>query len=123
MRTLLSTVLVAVALLAASPAMAVVCTITEARVLPSDPAGKVLELISTSATTQMIDFTTDEDAATPLLDTTTHIRIACNGRAHFEIGTAPSATADNMMIPAAGVEYFFVPAGTARLIAFYDGTS
>jgi hypothetical protein len=69
---------------------------------------------------QAITFNTATQSAA--LNTATKIvRLATDTQCYIEVGSNPTATANSMLLPASGVEYFGVTAGDK--ISVYDGTS
>ena len=49
------------------------------------------------------------------------VRVATDTQCYIAVGSAPTATASSMLLPAFGVEYFGVTAGDK--ISVYDGTT
>lgn len=73
-----------------------------------------------SITTQAISFTSAESSAA-FNDSTRIVRLVSDTQCYIVFGAAPTATANSMLLPALGVEYFGVNPGDK--ISVYDGTT
>lgn len=117
-------ILVAIALLCfAAPSWAATCKISEYRRQPNDEGGQVTPVATEPGVTdQTVTYTAS--AASAAFNNSTHfVRIVCDAKAHFQFGTAPTATANDPYLPADSPEYFGVLPGGAMKVAFYDGST
>lgn len=73
-----------------------------------------------SIATQAITFTSAESSA-EFNDSTRIVRIVSDAQCYVAFGASPTATANSMLMPAFGVEYFGVNPGDK--ISVYDGTT
>ena len=73
-----------------------------------------------SITTQAIPFTSATSSAA-FNDSTRLVRVASDTQCYIVFGAAPTATANSMLFPSHGVEYFGVNPGDK--ISVYDGTT
>ncbi len=72
--------------------------------------------------TQTVTYTTSA-ASAAFNSETRFIRIIADAKAHFVVGTAPTADADDPYVPSDAAEYFGVIKGGSFKIALYDGSS
>jgi hypothetical protein len=67
--------------------------------------------------------TSTQSAAFGLNPRIKFIRVICDAKAHFVVGTNPTATANSPYVAADVAEYFGLALGGTWKIAFYDGSS
>ncbi len=97
------------------------CKISEYANLAKDAAGKtVMAAREPAIATQTVTYTSSTASAAFNAETEI-IRVIADAKAHFVVGAAPSADADDPYVPADTVEYFGVQSGDK--IALYDGTT
>ena len=90
--------------------------------LRTDSDGRIVPVADYSkiVATQTVTFTTATDSAAFSAGTQI-IRVIADAKAHYAIGSAPTATANSSYLAADTSEYFGVKAG--HKISSYDGTS
>ena len=107
--------------LLAWPAFGATCKINEYAELMVDASGRTVMVAKEPAiATQEVTYTTTV-ASSAFNAATKFVRIVCDAKAHFEFGSAPTATASDSYYPADTPEYKGVDAGDK--VAFYDGSS
>ena len=98
------------------------CYITEFAELAADELGNELQLANLSDATAEQNVTYTTSAASAAMNASTrYVRIICDAKAHFAVGSSPTATSSNTYVTADTAEYFAINPG--EQIAFYDGTS
>lgn len=113
--------LIALALLVATPSWAATCKISEYERLVVDEAGRIVPVaLEPAVTTQNVSYTSST-ASAALNAETRFVRIVCDAKAHFVFGAAPTATATAPFLAADSPEYFGVARGSSLKVAFYDG--
>ena len=109
-----------IALLFAFPAFGATCKINEYSELMVDSSGRTVMVAKEPAIAkQQVTYTTTT-ASAAFNAATKFVRIVCDAKAHFEFGSAPTATATDSYYPADTPEYMGVDA--ADKVAFYDGS-
>lgn len=117
------TILTAILLLATTPALATLCTVTEFAILGIDDNGNQVQLPNHSAPENIDDvsFTTSSTQSDVFGANTRLVMIVCDGAARYTISASPTAdNTDEMWIPANIVMYLNVDPG--HRIAFIDKT-
>lgn len=115
--------LLLITLLFAGPSFGATCKISEYSDIISDAQGNTVSVANEPAiTTQSVTYTTSSQSAA-LNSNTRFIRIVCDAKAHFVVGTDPSADGDDPYLTADVPEYFGVFPHEVYKIAFYDGSS
>lgn len=111
------------ACLLSAPSWAASCKIAEYANLAVDEGGRVVPVaLEPSLAVQSVTYTTNV-ASSAFNARTRFIRVICDAKAHFEFGTAPTATATDPYIATDSAEYFAVPRNGSYKVAFYDGSS
>lgn len=107
----------------AAPAWAVDCHISQYVNIAMATDGKELPAGSepVAAATLKVTFTTTSVQSSTFTAGISFIRVVCTAKAHFEIGTNPTASNVDPFIPANTVEFFGISIANAK-IAFQDGT-
>ena len=104
-------------------AFAATCKISEYVSLVRDSSGQVVPVAKEPGVTdQSVTYTTST-ASAALNESTEFVRIVCDAKAHYQFGSAPTATASDPYVAADTPEYFGVLDTGTRKVAFYDGTS
>ena len=105
------------------PAFGATCFISEYISLVRDNTGQVVPVArEPGLTDQSVTYTTST-ASTAFNESTEFVRIICDAKAHYQFGSAPTATASDPYVAADASEYFGVIDVGTRQVAFYDGTS
>ena len=115
----------ALAVFLSAPAFAATCKISEYQFVVRDQRNVVvLVAMEPPLATQNITYTTTTQSA-KFNERTAFIRIVCDAKAHFVVGTDPSADANDPYLTADTPEYFGLPPNNAEdyEVAFYDGSS
>lgn len=87
---------------------------------PVSGDGEAQAVKEPSVATQAIAYTSAASSAV-FNDSTRIVRVVSDAAAYVVFGAAPVATANSMLLPAFGVEYFGVNPGDK--ISVYDGTT
>ena len=123
MKRWLLSILAAVALAQALPALGATCSVGEFRAQQTDPGLSLLAMpvLDSALAVQKITYTTSTQTAA-LNASTVYVYITCDALAYIAVGANPTATATSLRIPANTVVYFSLATKSLK-IAFYDGTS
>lgn len=110
--------------LAAVPASAATCKVSEYRALAVDDSGREIPVaLEPRITSQNVSYTTSAQSSA-FNSATRFIRVICDAKAHFRITTAgTNAAATDPYIPADTPEYFGIQPNADLIIDFYDGSS